>query len=71
MATTPRTPKVISVRNDSEFFAALEALRRQGKPIPSQSDIIRRAVLELYAREVKPNGHRQRPRNGNRGTDRV
>ena len=54
MATIAEKPT--SVRLDGGTKDAIAALRRKADPIPTVSDVIRRAVMELYEREAKPNG---------------
>ena len=45
-----------SVRRDDTLEKAIDALRRCADPIPTVSDVIRKAVMEKYERDVKPNG---------------
>lgn len=50
------TEKPISIHIDAELRLAIEAIRKLGTPIPSVSDVMRKAVMEKYARDVKANG---------------
>lgn len=50
--------KQMNIWTDPETREAIEALRANAKPIPSVGQVVRRAVLELYAREMKPEPER-------------
>ena len=46
--------KQMNIWADAETREAIEALRANAAPIPSIGQVVRRAVLELYEREIKP-----------------
>ena len=55
------TKSPFSIRRDDTLEKAIEALRRHVEPIPTISDVVRKAVMEKYERDVKPNGkHRNK-----------
>ena len=58
----PKTKEApYSVRRDGMLEQAIDDLRRHADPIPTISDVIRRAVMEKHERDVKPNGkHRNK-----------
>ena len=43
----------INFRADVKLRDAIEALRSRARPIPSVGQVLREAVLEKYAREMK------------------
>ena len=46
--------KQMNIWADAQTRDAIEALRANAAPIPNVSQVVRRAVLELYEREIKP-----------------
>lgn len=45
--------KQINVRLDEDVLTAIEDIRGVMRPIPSQSDVIRQAILQMRERVVK------------------
>lgn len=51
--TSKPVTRQVNVRMDGRTRSAIEAMRRNVDPIPSVGEIVRQAVLEKYARDMK------------------